>query len=284
MTKNISLSEKIYMALLQLYPMNYRKEFSEQMFLDFCDMYKESKQSDGGNGLFKLWAKIFPDFILSLIREYMYEKKGGEYILKKEFDTLGLIFWVLIGMAVFPVTFIISMYLDSLFGGNIETQIAWIVFIPLLLISFIGSQWLILRKYTKRAKDWIINTFSAWIVMFLATFVFFVVSQKILSLDLSTDNQSQIIVIQLIQSIIYGSILGIFQKRALEGYSNTWLFVPANIISLGMIFVSIQESISNSVDMMLIGTYPALFTGLALLFVLRNRTKSKNSKVSGMLA
>ncbi|MBN1168971.1 hypothetical protein JXA63_03725 [Candidatus Woesebacteria bacterium] len=272
------------MALLQLYPMNYRKEFSEQMFLDFCDMYKESKQSDGGNGLFKLWAKIFPDFILSLIREYMYEKKGGEYILKKEFDTLGLIFWVLIGMAVFPVTFIISMYLDSLFGGNIETQIAWIVFIPLLLISFIGSQWLILRKYTKRAKDWIINTFSAWIVMFLATFVFFVVSQKILSLDLSTDNQSQIIVIQLIQSIIYGSILGIFQKRALEGYSNTWLFVPANIISLGMIFVSIQESISNSVDMMLIGTYPALFTGLALLFVLRNRTKSKNSKVSGMLA
>jgi len=283
MNKNLSLSEKLYSSLISLYPIKYRKDFGEQMYLDFCDMYKESKQSDGDSGLFKLWVKIFPDFISSLIREYMYEKKGGEYILKKEFDTLGLIFWVLIGMAVFPVTFIISMYLVSLFSGNIETQIAWIVFIPLLLISFVGSQWLILRKYTKRAKDWLINTFFAWAVMVLVTFVFFVVSQKVLSLDLVTDNRSQIIMIQIFQSIIYGSILGIFQKRALEGYSNTWLFVPANIISLVMIFVSIQGSISSSVDMMLIGTYPALFTGLALLFVLRKRTKSKNSKISGIL-
>ncbi len=284
MTKNISLSENIYKSILQLYPPNYRKEFGEQMYLDFQDMYKDAKMSEGDNGLIKLWIKLIPDFISSLIREYMYEKKGGEYILKKEFDTLGLIFWVLIGIAVFPVTYFVSMYLVSLFGGNIESQIAWVVFIPLLLVSFIGSQWLILRKYTKKAKNWLTNTFIAWVVMILTTFAFFIVSQNVLSLDLATDNQSQIMVIQFVQSIIYGSILGIFQKRALVGYPNTWLFVPANIISLAMIFITIQGSISSNVDMMLIGTYPALFTGLALLFVLRKRTKGNNSKMSGMLA
>lgn len=284
MTKKVSQSEKVYSSLLHLYPLKYRKDFGEQMYLDFQDMYEEAKRSDFGNGVFRLWIKLIPDFTSSLIREYMYETEGGEYILKKKFDMLGLIFWILAGIAVFPVTFIISMSLVSVLGKNIESQIAWVVFIPLLLISFVGSQWLILKRYTKRAKSWLVNTFLGWIVIIFSTFAFFVVSEKVLSLNLANDNQSQLMIIQLLQSLIYGSILGIFQKRALDGYPNTWLFIPANIISLVMIFITFQDSISSNADMMLVGTYPALFTGLALLSVLRKRTKSENRKVSGTLA
>ena len=265
MKTTFSLSEKIYMTMLELYPSRYRDEFGQEMIRLFQDMYHDVRNSDGGMGIYSLWMRIIPDYLISLTKEHLSHLKGGDYYMHKKFDTLGLFFWITAGIAVFPVVFFISMNLVGILGlGSTEDQSVWLIFIPLLLISLIGSQWLVLRKYTDRAKDWLINTAFAWVVMIASTFVVI----GLLFRNLTITEPKSLMFVQAIQAIVYGGILGWFQKKALHGYANAWLLIPANIIGIALIFASIGESISSTIDMMLVGSYPALFTGIALLFII----------------
>ena len=278
MKTTLSLSEKIYKTMLELYPSRYRDEFGQEMIRLFQDMYHDVRNSDNDMEMISLWVRIIPDYLISLTKEHLSHLKGGDYYMHKKFDTLGLFFWITAGIAVFPVVFFISMNLVGILGlGSTEDQSVWLIFIPLLLISLIGSQWLVLRKYTDRAKDWLINTASAWIFMVVSTFVI----AGLLFKNLTVTEPQSLMYVQAIQAVVYGGILGVFQKKALHGYANAWLLIPANIIGVALIFASIGESISSTIDMMLVGSYPALFTGIALLFVL-SKKPVHNSKQSAM--
>ena len=280
MKTTTSLSEKIYKMMLELYPSRYRDEFSQEMIQLFQDMYHNVKSSDDNTQMFSLWMRIIPDYFISLSKEHLSNLRGGDYYMHKKFDMLGLFFWVVAGIAVFPVVLFISVNLVGILGlGSTEDEsvLLWLIFIPLLLISLIGSQWLVLRKYTDRAKDWLINTASAWIFMVVSTFVI----AGLLFKNLTVTEPQSLMYVQAIQAVVYGGILGWFQKKALHGYANAWLLIPANIIGVALIFASIGESISSTIDMMLVGSYPALFTGIALLFVL-SKKPVHNSKQSAM--
>ena len=278
MKTTTSLSEKIYKTMLELYPSRYRDEFGQEMIRLFQDMYHDVRNSDNDMEMISLWVRIIPDYLISLTKEHLSHLKGGDYYMHKKFDTLGLFFWITAGIAVFPVVFFISMNLVGILGlGSTEDQSVWLIFIPLLLISLIGSQWLVLRKYTDRAKDWLINTAFAWIFMVVSTFVI----AGLLFKNLTVTEPQSLMYVQAIQAVVYGGILGVFQKKALHGYANAWLLIPANIIGVALIFASIGESISSTIDMMLVGSYPALFTGIALLFVL-SKKPVHNSKQSAM--
>ena len=265
--------------MLELYPSRYRDEFGQEMIRLFQDMYHDVRNSDNDMEMISLWVRIIPDYLISLTKEHLSHLKGGDYYMHKKFDTLGLFFWITAGIAVFPVVFFISMNLVGILGlGSTEDQSVWLIFIPLLLISLIGSQWLVLRKYTDRAKDWLINTAFAWIFMVVSTFVI----AGLLFKNLTVTEPQSLMYVQAIQAVVYGGILGVFQKKALHGYANAWLLIPANIIGVALIFASIGESISSTIDMMLVGSYPALFTGIALLFVLSK--KPVHSSKQGVMA
>lgn len=279
MNKVNSFSERLYQLLIRLYPEKYREEYGEQMLLDFSDMYRESRMQEGQTIIFHLWSNVMSDYLSSLAREHIYEKIEGEYIMKKQFDILGLIFWALLGMLVFPLSFITSMFLVTSLGISIESQFTWIIFITLLLLSLIGSQWFILKKYTKSARNWLLNNSIAWIVIFAFTFVFFQLTTNYLSLNMEVTDQSSILIIQLFQALVYGSILGLFQQKSLKEYRNTWLLIPANIIALMLVLVSINSSIKSTFDMIIIGAYPAIFTGLSLLLILKNSPNRKRMKI-----
>ena len=280
MKTTISLSEKIYKTMLELYPFRYKDEFGQEMIQLFQDMYHDAKNTDNDMEVINLWMRIIPDYFISLTKEHLSHLRGGDYYMHKKFDMLGLFFWVVAGIAVFPVVLFISVNLVGILGlGSTEDEsvLLWLIFIPLLLISLIGSQWLVLRKYTDRAKDWLINTASAWVVMIASTFVII----GLLFRNLTITEPQSLMFIQAIQAIVYGGILGWFQKKALHGYANAWLLIPANIIGIALIFASIGESISSTIDMMLVGSFPALFTGIALLFVL-SKKPVHSSKQSAM--
>jgi hypothetical protein len=282
MKKTISLSEKIYRGLLKLYPSNYRREFGQEMIQLFQDMYQDAKSLDDDMEMFDLWKRIIPDYFISLTKEYLSHLRGGDNYMQKKFGILGLFFWIVAGIAIFPVIFFISINLVGVLGlGSAEDESVWLwlIFIPLLLMSLIGSQWLVLRKYTDRAKDWLVNTAFAWIFMVVSTFVIVGLLFKNLTI---TEPQS-LMYVQAIQAMVYGGILGAFQKKALHGYTNTWLLIPANIIGIALIFASIGESISSIFDMMLIGSYPAIFTGLSLLFILSKKSAG-SQKMNGATA
>ena len=268
MTNNTSLSEKIYSTMLQLYPVEYRKEFGGQMLQLFHDMYQDAKDSGDEMKVFDLWTRVIPDYFVSITKEHLSNMKGGDYYMHKKFDTIGLIFWIIVGIVVFPVTFFLSMLLIKFLGlGNIEDQVLWFIFIPFLLLSLVGSQWLILKRYTDRAKNWLVNTVLAWIVMIASTFIIVgTVFRNVTLVD-----PLHLMLVQVIQALLYGGILGYFQRKALAGFKNTWLLIPANIVAILMIWMSIGESISGAIDMVLIGSYPALFTGIALLFILSKK-------------
>ncbi|OGK62264.1 hypothetical protein A2334_02450 [Candidatus Roizmanbacteria bacterium RIFOXYB2_FULL_38_10] len=281
MKTTLSLSEKIYKTMLELYPFRYKDEFGQEMIQLFQDMYHDAKNTDNDMEVINLWMRIIPDYFISLTKEHLSHLRGGDYYMHKKFDMLGLFFWVVAGIAVFPVVLFISVNLVGILGlGSTEDEsvLLWLIFIPLLLISLIGSQWLVLRKYTDRAKDWLINTASAWVVMIASTFVII----GLLFRNLTITEPQSLMFIQAIQAIVYGGILGWFQKKALHGYANAWLLIPANIIGVALIFTSIGESISSTIDMMLVGSFPALFTGIALLFVLSK--KPVHSSKQGVMA
>ena len=266
--------------MLELYPFRYKDEFGQEMIQLFQDMYHDAKNTDNDMEVINLWMRIIPDYFISLTKEHLSHLRGGDYYMHKKFDMLGLFFWVVAGIAVFPVVLFISVNLVGILGlGSTEDEsvLLWLIFIPLLLISLIGSQWLVLRKYTDRAKDWLINTASAWVVMIASTFVII----GLLFRNLTITEPQSLMFIQAIQAIVYGGILGWFQKKALHGYANAWLLIPANIIGVALIFTSIGESISSTIDMMLVGSFPALFTGIALLFVL-SKKPVHSSKQSAM--
>jgi len=281
MKTTLSLSEKIYKTMLELYPFRYKDEFGQEMIRLFQDMYHDARNTDNDMEVINLWMRIIPDYLSSLTKEHLSHLRGGDYYMHKKFDMLGLFFWVVAGIAVFPVVLFISVNLVGILGlGSTEDEsvLLWLIFIPLLLISLIGSQWLVLRKYTDRAKDWLINTASAWVVMIASTFVII----GLLFRNLTITEPQSLMFIQAIQAIVYGGILGWFQKKALHGYANAWLLIPANIIGVALIFTSIGESISSTIDMMLVGSFPALFTGIALLFVLSK--KPVHSSKQGVMA
>ena len=280
MKNTISLSERIYKGMIELYPSRYRNEFGGEMIQLFQNMYHDARNTDNDMEMFSLWMRIIPDYFISLTKEHLSNLRGGDYYMHKKFDTLGLFFWIVAGIAVFPVVLFISVNLVGILGlGSTEGEsvLLWLIFIPLLLISLIGSQWLVLRKYTDRAKDWLVNTASAWIFMVVSTFVI----AGLLFKNLTVTEPQSLMYVQAIQAVVYGGILGVFQKKALHGYANAWLLIPANIIGVALIFASIGESISSTIDMMLVGSYPALFTGIALLFVL-SKKPVHNSKQSAM--
>jgi hypothetical protein len=271
MKTTISLSEKIYKTMLELYPSRYRDEFGQEMIQLFQDMYQDAKNSNDNTEMFSLWMRIIHDYFISLTKEHLSNLRGGDYYMHKKFDTIGLILWIIAGIVVFPVTFFLSMMIIKFLGlGNIEDQALGFVFVPLLLFSLIGSQWLILKRYTDRAKNWLVNTALAWIVIIASTFIIVGTMFK----NVTLVDPSHLMIVQLIQAFLYGGILGYFQRKALTGFKNTLLLIPANIIAILMIWVSIGESISGAIDMILIGSYPALFTGIAFLFILSNKPVS----------
>jgi hypothetical protein len=257
--------------MLQLYPAGHNKEFGGQMLQLFRDMYQDAKDSGGEMGTFYLWIRIIPDYFVSITKEHLSNLRGGDYYMHKKFDIIGLTLWIIAGIVVFPVTLFLSMMLIKFLGlGNIEDQALGFVFVPLLLLSLVGSQWLILKRYTDRARNWLVNTVTAWIIMIASTFI--IVGSVFRNVTLV--DPSHLMLVQLIQALLYGGILGYFQRKALAGFKNTWLLMPANIVAILMIWMSIGESISSTVDMILIGSYPALFTGIAFLFILSNKPVS----------
>jgi hypothetical protein len=92
----MSLSERIYKTIIQLYPQNYLDEFQEPMLQNFRDIEREHKS------IFPLWLLISFDTINSLITQYM----QISFELTKSKNKLALItlifvlpFFVFLGLA-----------------------------------------------------------------------------------------------------------------------------------------------------------------------------------------
>lgn len=68
MNKNSPLARQIYTALLNLYPISFRREYSRELTLLFVDLYRATAEK-GKRALVSLWLTVLFDLLLSAIRE-----------------------------------------------------------------------------------------------------------------------------------------------------------------------------------------------------------------------
>jgi hypothetical protein len=62
-------SERVYRALIRLYPEEVRRRYAEEMVLYFWDLCREAWRRGGPMALALLWARTLPDLIFSALKE-----------------------------------------------------------------------------------------------------------------------------------------------------------------------------------------------------------------------
>lgn len=74
-------AERVYRALLCLYPGEFRARYGRQMCLTFRDACRSAYQQDGPGGLLALWLHTLPDLLKSALEE---RARRGEFSMSKE--------------------------------------------------------------------------------------------------------------------------------------------------------------------------------------------------------
>ena len=98
--RSVWASERVYRALMRLYPEEVRRRYAEEMVRYFGDLCREEWHSRGAKGMVLLWARTLPDLLFSLLKE-----RGTWLLMSAHHPEKPLI---LLGFAVIFV--VISLY------------------------------------------------------------------------------------------------------------------------------------------------------------------------------
>ena len=120
----VSLSVRVYQALLVAYPKIFQQEYGSHMLQMFRDCCMRAIHQGGVNGMAKLWAATLLDLVQSVISEHVHKEIEMNKEMKPE--NVRKAGWMLIlGTPAF------------IFGTYWETSVwdLWILGFPLLLLS-----------------------------------------------------------------------------------------------------------------------------------------------------
>jgi hypothetical protein len=67
--RGVWASERVYWALIRLYPEEMRRRYAEEMVRYFGDLCREEWHSRGAKGMVLLWARTLPDLVFSVLKE-----------------------------------------------------------------------------------------------------------------------------------------------------------------------------------------------------------------------
>lgn len=66
-----ALVDRIYRALLWLYPAAFRAQHAGEMALDFADASDDARESGGWRGLVALWSHALADLVLTIAQQWL---------------------------------------------------------------------------------------------------------------------------------------------------------------------------------------------------------------------
>lgn len=78
--KILAISEKIYGALLRLYPRDHRRDYGEPMAQLFRDQCVDAWQAGRSAGVIKLWLRMLPDIGKTCVREQIAAIERNSYM------------------------------------------------------------------------------------------------------------------------------------------------------------------------------------------------------------
>ncbi|NDJ78627.1 MAG: serine/threonine protein kinase [Chloroflexi bacterium] len=96
-TRTLTVHDRLYQALLRLYPAEFRREYGSLMALAFRDLCRDARHNGGGFGLVGLWWRTLRDLVRSVITEHLAQRgvtmeleKIGQYEVKDQLGSGGM--------------------------------------------------------------------------------------------------------------------------------------------------------------------------------------------------
>ncbi len=179
----------------------------------------------------------------------------------KPFNMISFAIWVVGSSVMLPLFLYVNLFLIKTAGlGNYEDSLAGWIFVPLSITCMFGLQWLVLRRHITKATKWVWGNISALI---LGSLLIAIVSRFTTGTDFPEWS------LMAIPAISYGLPMGLAHWLIFKKYfSNVFFWITLNCSALLLVVVIIDGSIFNNVEMALFGGVPAVFIGLALLWIL----------------
>src|SRR6266496_1211737 len=90
-------SEKVYLALLNLYPATHRTKFGREMFYAFVDMLEDNSPSF-------VWLTVLRELPVNILQEHISALRGGEVNLNKNIFAIGVGVVSIVGLFIISVS------------------------------------------------------------------------------------------------------------------------------------------------------------------------------------
>jgi len=87
LSRDSSLSERLYHLMLLAYPRRFREEYATEMFLVFRDACSETSRQQGTLGMFSLWRDFFCDYVKTVCIEHIQswmQRGENNFVLARE--------------------------------------------------------------------------------------------------------------------------------------------------------------------------------------------------------
>ena len=87
LSRDISLSERLYHLMLLAYPRRFREEYANEMLLVFHDAYSETSRQQGTLGVLNLWCDFFCDYVKTVCIEHVQswvQRGESNFVLARE--------------------------------------------------------------------------------------------------------------------------------------------------------------------------------------------------------
>jgi hypothetical protein len=92
----LTISERVYKALLAVYPKGFREEYGPQMVRDFRDLCLEELESGGVAGFARLWGRTALDLATTALVERSSSRANDEEVVMNERSLAGIGFVLLL--------------------------------------------------------------------------------------------------------------------------------------------------------------------------------------------
>jgi len=104
LTNSLSVSVRVYRALLVAYPKKFREDYETQLVQVFRDSFRYEYHRNGVSGVIDLWLHTFADLVFTALMEHMMER--SQYMFSPKVvlwgglaSVFGGVFWLMMGIA-----------------------------------------------------------------------------------------------------------------------------------------------------------------------------------------
>ena len=116
LANSLSVSVRIYRALLVAYPKTFLEHYETQMVQVFRDSFRDAYHHKGMPGVIDLWLHTFADLLVSALMERIAE--GSQYMFSPKVilwgglaSVFGGLFWMLAGLSNSPAALVLALVL-----------------------------------------------------------------------------------------------------------------------------------------------------------------------------